>query len=106
MNSTLETRRARRYIATGGDQIELKPPSRPANKPTARCHIDPAPKDIFVPTIWLSENNIMAKPIVIEIIDLGKDIMNRDVKNMLTIKDKPISQYFFAISTRFSHLKY
>ena len=48
----------------------------------------------------------MAKPIVIEIIDLGKDIMNRDVKKMLAIIDTPKSQYFFAISTRLSHPKY
>ena len=48
----------------------------------------------------------MAKPIVIEITDLGKDIMNRDVKKMLTIIDTPKSQYFFAISTRLSHPKY
>ena len=51
MNSALETWRARRYIATGGDQIELNPPSTPANKPKARCQIELAPKDIFAPNI-------------------------------------------------------
>tara|TARA_B100000963_G_C22058927_1_gene422910 strand:+ start:63 stop:440 length:378 start_codon:yes stop_codon:yes gene_type:complete len=48
----------------------------------------------------------MAKPIVTEMIDLGKDMMNRDVRKMLAIIDRPKSQYFFAISTGLSHLKY
>ena len=48
----------------------------------------------------------MAKPMVIEITDLGKDIMNRDVTKMLAIIDTPKSQYFLAISTGLSHPKY
>ena len=48
----------------------------------------------------------MAKPIATEIIDLGKDIMNKDVKKMLAIIDIPKSQYFFAISIRLSQPKY
>ena len=43
---------------------------------------------------------------VIEITDLGKDIMNRDVTKMLAIIDTPKSQYFLAISTGLSHPKY
>ena len=42
----------------------------------------------------------MAKPIVTEMMDLGKDIMNRDVKKMLTIIERPKSQYFFAYFKR------
>ena len=106
MNSAFETLRASKYIATGGDQIELKPPRPPANIPMATCQIELAPKDIFAPNIWLRENDIIAKPMVTEMMDLGKDIMNRDVKKMLTIIERPKSQYLFAISKGFSHPKY
>jgi len=106
MNSAFETLRASKYIATGGDQIELRPPRTPASIPIAKCHAELAPKDILAPNIWLSENDIMAKPIVTEIKALGKDIMNRDVRKMLIIIDTPKSQYLFAISTGLSHLKY
>ena len=106
MNSAFEALRASKYIATGGDQIELKPPRTPAKTPMAKCQIELAPKDIFVPNIWLRENDIIANPIVTEMIDFAKDIINKDVKKILTIIDTPKSQYFFAISTRLSHPKY
>jgi hypothetical protein len=51
MNSYFETLRANRYIATGGDQIELRPPRTPADTPMAMCHIELAPNDIFAPNI-------------------------------------------------------
>ena len=35
INLSLDTLRARRYIATGGDQIELRPPNMPENSPTS-----------------------------------------------------------------------
>jgi len=97
INSALETLRARRYIATGGDQIELNPPRPPENKPIITCHFKPSPNEILAPNIWLRENATMANPIETDIKDFGNDMMKRDVKNMLTIIARPKSQYFFAI---------
>ena len=106
INSALETLRARRYIATGGDQIELKPPRAPENNPMLTCHFKLSPNEIFAPNIWLNENATMANPIEADIRDFGNDMIKRDVRKMLTIIERPKSQYFFAIWIRFSHPKY
>jgi len=97
INSAFETLRARRYIATGGDQIELNPPRPPENKPIITCHFKLSPNEILAPNIWLRENATMANPIETDIKDFGNDMMKRDVKKMLTIIARPKSQYFFAI---------
>ena len=92
INSALDTFWARRYIATGGDQIELKPPNTPENKPTPTCQAGLWLIEIVAPNIWVNENAIIAKPIAIDITALGKDKINREVRKILAIMESPKSQ--------------
>ena len=106
INSVLETLFARRYMAIGGDQIELKPPRTPEKIPTPVCHFNPLPRTILVPNIWVNEKVVMAKPMDTMRTAFGKDMIKNDVRKMLIIIEMPNSQYFFAILTLFSHLIY
>ena len=60
---SLDTLRARRYIATGGDQIELRPPNMPENSPTPTCQPIWPLTGRVMPKSRLTENATIATPI-------------------------------------------
>lgn len=97
MNSSFDTFCVSKYIATGGDQIELRPPRVPENSPTATCQLRPGPIGMWAPNIWVSEKIIIAKPIEIVRVAVGKERINNDVKKMLDMMATPKSQYLAAI---------
>ena len=62
MNMSFGVLRAIRYIATGGDQIEDKPPRTPDTMPTPTCHPRPGPTGNDRPNSRFSENTTIAMP--------------------------------------------
>ena len=97
INFSLETSLASRYIAIGGDQIELNPPSMPETMPVVICHPYFGPIKSFTPTKVLIEKATMAMPIEIVIRALGYDLINIDVTKIVIIN--AIAQYLYSIIT-------
>ena len=63
MNMSLDALRAIRYIATGGDQIEDRPPRTPDSVPTPICHPRPGPTGRVTPNRRLTEKITIITPI-------------------------------------------
>ena len=100
MNCSFGVLRAIRYIATGGDQIELNPPRKPERTPTPICHLKPGPIGREKPKSRFAEKMIMAKPITTVRKPVGKAVMFHAVIKMLTIIASAKYLYFFAVCTR------
>ena len=62
MKRSLGVSRAIRYMATGGDQIELRPPRTPATTPKAPCQTGPGPIGTVTPNSRFSEKITIALP--------------------------------------------
>ena len=106
INSALLTLRASKYIATGGDQIELRPPKTPENNPTPICQPQLSFIGNLASNICVNENDIIAIPMDVVSKAFGYDKMKNEVMNMLTTIENANNQYLFAMKTGFSHRAY
>ena len=84
MKRSLSMPRAIRYMATGGDQIELTPPRTPDTIPNPSCQPMPGPMLNLNPISPFSATMIMATPIEIVKSAVGYDAIKSEVIKMLT----------------------
>ena len=102
INSSLGVFRARRYIATGGDQIELSPPKTPENNPTPTCHPSASEMGRGIRNNKLTEKATIAQPMATVSIAVGNEVMNNEVIKILNIMATANHLYFIAICSLFS----
>jgi hypothetical protein len=92
MNLSLSRPLAIRYMATGGDHIELSPPKIPEIIPKIICKKFPSLTFNFIPTKPFNAYMTIAVPIEIVSNSVGYEDINNEVINILINIIIPISQ--------------
>ena len=105
INFSFEMPLAIKYIATGGDQIELNPPKTPAIDPNIICQIIFLSIFNFTPIKSFITNTIIAIPIDMVKKSVGYKFINIDTQKILKIKTKEKYLYSFITWILFSDLK-
>ena len=97
MNRSFEVFRAIRYMATGGDQIELNPPRKPDITPTPICQNRPGPIGREKPNKRFAEKMTIVKPITTVRKLVGNAVICHEVTKMLTMIASAKYLYFLAV---------